>query len=105
MADLFDDSSHITSSMADDICDAKHNPHPAGIFGRTRPAEGDGADSVPCLTRERVAVARRARRQSIALNEYFLSNFKNFLESYMSGQGQVKGKNRHFSPYRLLRRD
>ena len=48
------------------------NPRPAGVFGRTRPA-GGGADSAPppCLTRERVAVARWARRQTKALDEYF----------------------------------
>ena len=46
------------------------NPRPAGVFGQVHAARGGGADSAPpCLTRERVAGARRARRQSQASNE------------------------------------
>ena len=52
------------------------NPLPAGVFGRTRPAEGGGGIPPPphCLTLEWMAVARRARWQTLALVEYFLSN-------------------------------
>ena len=77
------------------------NPCPAGVLGGTeRHRWGGGADlaSLPRLTRERVAVARRARRQSKALNQYFLRKLKVY-------KRQVKGKNRHVSPHRLPKRD
>ena len=55
-----------------------------------------GADFAPLprLTRERVTVARRTRRQSKVFDEYFLSNVKIFLKGHMSGQGKVQGQNR-----------
>ena len=37
-----------------------------GYLAERAPLWGAGADSAPCLTRERAAVARRARRQSKA---------------------------------------
>ena len=43
-------------------------------------------------------------RQSKALDECFLKKLKN-IKGLMSSQGHVKGQNRHFSPYRLLKRD
>ena len=45
-------------------------PEP-GVFGRTRLAGGGADPAPPRLTRERVVVASRARRQSKALDEYF----------------------------------
>ena len=49
------------------------NPRPAGVFGRTHPAgEGGGGRGAES---GRVAVARWARRQTNALDEYFLSIF------------------------------
>ena len=80
------------------------NPRPAGVFGRTSPAGGGEILPPPhpsCLTRKREAVGRRARRQSKAIAEYVLSNLKIVLKGHMSDQGQVKGQNRDFSPYRL----
>ena len=78
------------------------NPRPAGVFGRTR-LPGGGGESV---TQERMTVARRAGLQTKALDKYLLSKFlKKILKGHMSGQGQVKDQNRHFSPYRLLWRD
>ena len=67
------------------------NPRPAGVFGRTRPAEGGGADSAPplCLTQERVAVARWARRQKKALDEYFLRIFFNKFSEKVTCQVKV----------------
>ena len=56
-----------------------------------------GADSAPCLTCEPGA---EARRQSKALNECFLSRL-NILKGQKSGQGQTKGQNLHFMPFRL----
>ena len=44
------------------------NPRPGGVFGRTRP-------EAPCLTQERVAVARWARQKTKAFDEYFLIIF------------------------------
>ena len=79
------------------------NPRPAGVFGQTGPAGGDSAPS-PCLTHERMAVARWARWETKAVDEYFL-NFLLIFKGHMLGQGQLKCQNRHFSPYRLLRRD
>ena len=79
---------------------------PLGYLAERAPL-GGGADSAPppCLTQEREAVARWARWQTKALDEYFLSNKKQILKGHLSGQGQVKGQYRHFWPNRLLRRD
>ena len=69
---------------------------------------GGGNITVPpptLLTHEPVAVARLARRQSKALNEYFPRELKKSQKGNKPGQGQVKGQNGHFSPYRLLRCD
>ena len=52
------------------------NSRPAGVFGRTRPAGGADSAHPLCLTRERMAVASWARRQTKALDEYFLSKLK-----------------------------
>ena len=73
-------------------------PRPAGVFGRTRPAGGGGGQILPplpahpCLTLERLAVERRVRWQSKALDEYFLSNLKKIVEGRMSGQAKVRQK-------------
>ena len=72
------------------------NPRPALVFGRTSPAEGGGARfcPLPCLTREGVAVARRARWQSKALDEYFLSFFILTLYRARARYDQLFGKKR-----------
>ena len=89
-----------TGSLLDSLEIAAHCPSPSGVFGRTRPAGGAG--SGPCLTHERVAVARQSRQQTEALDEYFLKQLKKtFLKDQVSGQGQVKGQNGHFLPYWL----
>ena len=54
------------------------NPRPAGVFARTRPARGEGADSAPCLTPERMVVERREERQTKALNKTNPKSTKNF---------------------------
>ena len=77
---------------------------PAGVFGRTHPVEGGRFCPPPSrLTRERMGVARRTRGRSKAPDEYFLRFF--IFKGHMSGQGPVKGQNRHLSPYLLLKRD
>ena len=61
------------------VPDSRLNPRPAGVFGRTRPAGGGGADSAPpCLTPERMVVERREKRQTKALNKTNLQNTKKF---------------------------
>ena len=63
------------------VCHLSHkfsglNPRPAGVFGRTCPAgEADFEPPPPCVSQERVIVARWARRQTKVLDEYFLSKF------------------------------
>ena len=56
------------------------NPRPAGASVRTHLAGGGvgvgGQLLPPCLTHERLVVAGRAKRQSKAHNEYFLSKLK-----------------------------
>ena len=55
------------------------------VFGRTHLAGGGGADSASfCLTYESVAVARRVRRQSKDLNDYFQGSSGNFLKMVTS---------------------
>ena len=61
------------------------NPRPAGV-GRTRPL-GGGADSVPCLTHERMVVERREKRQTKALNNKNHKNTNNFAKEV---RGQVR---------------
>ena len=67
------------------------NSHSAGVFDRTRPG-GAGADSTLaalCLTLERVAVAKQARRQSKALVENIL---KQCLETFLKGRLLIKAR-------------
>ena len=66
------------SSFPRDELQARLNPRPTGVSGRTRPTGGRGKYYPPpsLLTRKPATVARR---QSGALNEYFLGDFENFL--------------------------
>ena len=68
---------------------SKNNPHPAGVFGRTRPA-GGGADSATCLTPKRIVVERRGKWQTKALYKKNLKNTKNYFKrlEVRSGSGQ-----------------
>ena len=74
------------------------NPRPAGVFDRTQPTGMPNS-----RTRGRSEVGEAANESSRWV--LFKQILKIFLKGHMSGQGQVKGQNRHFSPYRLLRRD
>ena len=80
------------------------NPRPAGVFGRTRPAgRGGGIPPLPnSRTRGRSEVGEVANESS---RRVLFKQIKKILKGHMSGQGQIKVQNRHFSPYRLLRRD
>ena len=51
---------------------------PLGYSPERAPLRG-GADFAPCLTQKRVVIARWARRQMKALDEYFLSKVYFFL--------------------------
>ena len=80
---------------------------PLGYFAKRAPL--GGADSTPPppvpnpRTGDRSEVGEAAIESSSSV--YFEQLLKIFLKCHMSGQGQVQGQNRHFSPYRLLRRD
>ena len=67
----------------------------------TRALLGYSAERAP-LSRERMAVARRARGQESSRRVLFKLFF---LKGHMSGQGQVQCQNGHFLPYWLLKRD
>ena len=70
------------------------------------PLGGGGRISPPLpnsRTRSRSEVGKAANESSRWV--LFKQILKIFLKGHMSGQGQVKDQNRHFSPYRLLRRD
>ena len=94
-------SQKVTNILKSHIGDVTY-PRPAGVFGRTCPAGGGGADSAPCLTPERMVVERREKRQTKSLNKTNLTNTKNFTKrGQRSGQGQVKGQNYRFPHYWL----
>ena len=74
-----------------------HYSRTAGVIGRTRPAGGGMQILPPCLTRKRMVVERRKKRQTNALNKSNLRNTKNFASrGQRSAQGQVKGQNYRF---------
>ena len=60
------------------------NPRGAGVSSRTQVA---GGGITPCLTRERINVARWGRRRSKALNKTLL---KGLLKNLRKVRGQVK---------------
>ena len=59
-------------------------------FQAERADRGKGVNITPCLTREQAAKATWARRQSRALNRYFVEGFwKFYLKGLMTDQCQV----------------
>ena len=90
-------------SKTSKLCQVVYPKTPLGYSAERAPLEGGGGQILPpYLPQELVVVARWARRQTKALDDYFLSNC---FKGDISGQGQIKGQNCYFSPYRLLRRD
>ena len=74
---------HFRPQSLSGICCSKvllgyFNPRTAGVSGRTRHGGGGGRVNITLLTREPAAVARLARRQSKALKETFLREFRIF---------------------------
>ena len=87
-------------------------PDPAGVFGRTRPAALVVGQILPApsLPNSRTDGRSEASEKAIESSQrelffFLIEIFQKILKGHISGQGQVKGQNRQFSAYRLLRRD
>ena len=83
-------------------------PRPAGVFDRTRQAGWGGSwFSPPPPPSSRKYGRSETDQAAIKSSRWMLlKQFLNiFLKGHMSGECQVRGQNRHFSPYQLLWRD